>query len=111
MSVENAAARVRNPKWQVNFYFDRQNVLAPYALEYYQRAKVLAPPRLAKRLGDITFKSSAGVGALPAADMLAHACYRRASTPVGKRDELDMVTVRLRADDSSSYLPLPRAHD
>jgi len=29
MSVENAAARVRNPKWQVNFYFDRQNVLAP----------------------------------------------------------------------------------
>jgi hypothetical protein len=72
--IENAAARVRNPKWQVSFYFDRQNVLAPYALEYYQRAKVLAPPRLAKRLGDITFKSSAGVGALQIPrDTLDHA--------------------------------------
>ena len=71
--LESAAARVKNPKWQVSFSFDRQNVLAPYALEYYQRAKVLAPPRLAKLLGDITFKSSAGVGALQAADMLAHA--------------------------------------
>ena len=94
--VEQGAACVKNPDWKIHFYFDQQNVLAPYAADYYQRARGYAPPPLARRLGELTFKSRDGLGALQAADLLAHACYKRGSVGIGERQELDAATVRLR---------------
>ena len=74
--LEGAAACVKKPGWQVSFVFDQQNVLAPYALQFFQVAQNQKHTEISSRLGDVTFKCKKGVGGLQAADMLAHSLHR-----------------------------------
>jgi hypothetical protein len=78
--LESAAMNVRKSGLVVNFVFDQQHMLAPWALEFFQKAKTQTNTPLSKRLGEAIFKSKAGVGGLQAADMLAHAFYKRGAT-------------------------------
>ena|SRR5688572_24751802 len=87
--LEGSALSVKKPGWTVNFCFDQQHELAPWALLFFQNAKKGDSPQ-AKRLGDAIFKSKAGVGALQAADMLAHSFYRTATSGINR--DLQIVT-------------------
>jgi hypothetical protein len=95
----HAATRAaRRDGEKVDFIFDRQNEYAPHATELYERAKEKAEPaEFRDQLGELAFKDKAGVGGLQAADLFAHAAYRRSGLPVKVNDELDLVTLRLRA--------------
>jgi hypothetical protein len=84
---------VRKAGLKVNFIFDRQEQYEGNAVQLFQRACQKAQPeQFRKRLGDIDFKDKQNVGALQAADLLAHACYRRTRMPVGRNAELDFIT-------------------
>jgi hypothetical protein len=92
--LEGAAHSVKKPGWQVSFCFDQQNVLAPWALLFFQAVKSHKHAPLSKRLGDAIFKDKSGVGGLQAADMLAHTIYRLTSTtftPANIAPELKVV--------------------
>jgi hypothetical protein len=78
----------------LHFIFDRQDQFAPYATRYFQKALRHGLPPIRRQLGDLAFKSKVGVGGLQAADLLAHACYRRTETE-GRDALLDYVTGRL----------------
>jgi hypothetical protein len=77
--LESAALSVKKHGMLVDFVFDQQNVLAPWALMFFTRTKDQDPSHMARKLGDAIFKSKAGVGALQAADMLASALYKHFS--------------------------------
>ncbi|MDP6372793.1 MAG: DUF3800 domain-containing protein [Vicinamibacterales bacterium] len=95
--VVDAALCVRKPGLRVNFVFDQQNEFNGHALRIFQDASTAVPrDELKTRLGELIFKRKDGVGGLQAADLLAHAAYRRTGTLVGDHAELDMVTSRIR---------------
>ena len=82
---------------KVNFVFDRQNEYEPHATALYRRAIQQAqPPEFRNQLGGLTFKDKTGVAGLQAADLFAHAAYKRSGRLVGINEELDLVTLRLR---------------
>jgi hypothetical protein len=76
--------------------FDRQHEYAGYATALYQRTLELGePPEFRNKSGEPAFKDKAGVGGLQAADLLAHAAYKRADLPAGANVDLDLITLRL----------------
>jgi hypothetical protein len=77
--LEGSALSVKGAGLMVDFCFDQQNVLAPWALLFFQRIKDTDQSSMAKKLGTAVFKSKKGVGALQAADMLATALYKHFS--------------------------------
>ena len=97
--LEGAASNINKPGWQVNFCFDQQNELAPWALQFFQTAKRRTGIPLSGKLGDAIFKSKTGVGGLQAADLLAHIVYRVWTSPFTKTNlempELKVMTSRL----------------
>lgn len=90
-----AAARLKKPGWKVHYFFDRQEQYAKHALRYFQRAVNQAAEPLRSALGEIAFKDKETVGGLQAADLLANACYSRASKRVGMDPILDKITEQL----------------
>lgn len=68
--------RIAEPGWKVHVVFDQQQQYAPHVLKVFLDNKVCVTG-LGKRLGELIFKDKTGVGGLQAADLLAHACYRR----------------------------------
>ena len=94
-SLNDIGACVRKPGWRVHLVCDQQDEYADHALNVFKWNKAHVTHLLSK-LGEISFKEKAGVGGLQAADMLAHACYRRQRLNVGHSNELDSVTIRLR---------------
>jgi hypothetical protein len=94
--MTGACFQVRKPGWKVNIVWDRQNQFAGLATQLFQTGLRIGVPEMKERLGELIFKDKAGVGGLQAADLLAHASYKRSDIPVGVHEELDMATSRLR---------------
>jgi hypothetical protein len=91
--VTAATHCIRKSGMKVNFVFDRQEQFERNAVQLFQRACEKAQPeQFRKRLGDVAFKDKKQLGALQAADLLAHACYRRNKSQVGQNSELDFIT-------------------
>jgi Protein of unknown function (DUF3800) len=87
---------VKKPTWKVHFVFDRQNEMAGYATQSYQKLLKQGCKEFRTRLGELSFKDKAGVAGLQAADLLAHCAYKRMNIDKGINKELDMVTAKLR---------------
>ena len=85
--LEGATNYVQHPHTKVNFFFDQQSVLAPHALRFYQLARAHLRDPMTPKMGDIAFKGKAGIGALQAADLLAHVLYRMEATGARRQPE------------------------
>jgi hypothetical protein len=86
--LESAALHVKRKDLLVNFFFDQQHILAPWAEQFFRTAKTQTYTTLSKRLGSLTFRSKEGVGGLQAADLLAHYIYRRFARTAARRSDL-----------------------
>lgn len=94
--VTAATHCIRRSGLKINFVFDRQEQYEGNAVELIIRAGQKAKPeQFRRRLGEITFKDKKDVEALQAADLLAHACYRRNKSQVGENSELDFITEKI----------------
>ena len=91
-----AARLTTKAGWKVNIVWDRQNEFAGHAKTVFQTGLRLGVDGVKNKLGELMFKDKSGVGGLQAADLLAHASYKRTSLDVGVNAELDMATLRLR---------------
>jgi hypothetical protein len=94
-SFNDVAECVRQPGSRVDMVFDEQQQYEAHARNLFLWNKQHVE-HLSTRLGEISFRQKGGVGALQAADMLAHVCHKRSRFAVGDQPELDSVTVRMR---------------
>ncbi|MCA9469307.1 MAG: DUF3800 domain-containing protein [Nitrospira sp.] len=91
--ISAATHCIRRSGLKVNFVFDRQDQYQGNAIQLFQRAcEEAQPEQFRKRLGEIAFRDKSNMGALQAADLLTHACYRRTKLEVGQNSELDFIT-------------------